>query len=467
MDKNNIKEKILKLKEQQLNEIKNTSYLNNFYSLINLRNNFNTFNYKKIWKEDLNNEINYLNKHIDSYLGFIEKSIKGSIDLIDLEELLSMRERLYEYSYTIEGYLMELILQREILDSYGVKILAQNSENISIDSMLNLLNSLLDLVEDDLSYYNNINSFIINILPFRITRGNYYDILRNSLKKSLINTSKINLDKRIKYLKKQFDPSLYDGYGTNFIPYFLEIEKIKKLNKKELEKEDIVKKLDDLNNIEKELREILYNIKQLGICNSRNIVISLLDEFEIEEDILSEYNSFLDLMDSKKPLEEYNLRLEGKLKARGEIILEDYIELHDNIEELSEKEEHVFNEIHKELKVYEEVLLYFNDFNFSKIEDLKNIDDEKVSSTYLNLSIEALISSMELNSKLMDNIDRRIRMRKILSLIDLPFKEREDLLEYIEYSLDPKILARGEIEFISNQLIYYLKKEISNIKEGS
>ncbi len=56
----------------------------------------------------------------------------------------------------------------------------------------------------------------------------------------------------------------------------------------------------------------------------------------------------------------------------------------------------------------------------------------------------------------MDNMERKIRMRRLLSSLELPFVNIEEFLSYVEYTLDERMVSKEEILFTIDALNYLL-----------
>ena len=62
----------------------------------------------------------------------------------------------------------------------------------------------------------------------------------------------------------------------------------------------------------------------------------------------------------------------------------------------------------------------------------------------------------------MDNMERKFRMRRLLSALELPFQDIMEFISYIEYSLDERVVSKEEILFTIDGLNYWLDSR----KEG-
>ena len=58
-------------------------------------------------------------------------------------------------------------------------------------------------------------------------------------------------------------------------------------------------------------------------------------------------------------------------------------------------------------------------------------------------------------------MERKIRMRKLLSLIELPFNNSEEFTNFIKYSLDNKLLSKEEINIKIDYILHYLEEVAS------
>ena len=56
----------------------------------------------------------------------------------------------------------------------------------------------------------------------------------------------------------------------------------------------------------------------------------------------------------------------------------------------------------------------------------------------------------------MSNIERKLRMKRLLSIMEFPFESPEDFMDYIKNSLDQRTTSNNEILIAINSLYYLM-----------
>ena len=114
--------------------------------------------------------------------------------------------------------------------------------------------------------------------------------------------------------------------------------------------------------------------------------------------------------------------------------------------------------LNDELLLTKKVLSYYNDFSFLR-EDILLYDGfdsiEIVEKNYLDELLNNFTQYLNRNISTMTNLERKIRMRRLLSSMEFPFEKPEDFMDYIQVSLDPRITSKEEI-LVSMKSLYYL-----------
>lgn len=452
-----LKNEILKLNNIQLKNIKESSLLNILVS----------FNAIRILEEEgLVNEKYQLES--TRMVEIIEK-LRDLLINENKSELEKLRQELFDYKSVVDGYLIELSYVGEMVDENGVRLLSEKDTSSysskKVELIINQINESLDKSKENYGKYSFIISEIVRQLPMRIVKANYEEIIRATLSRNMQTFSRTMVDINIDNYKKNFASYLRDGYGTKFDYYFMRIEKIKREDLSSKSLEELSKFVEEVMELTEDLTGLSDFLLSLGIiCNLIYVLYTIDGEGELKlevsfEDILEiwEKSQEEDLDRIKRNSNELAERL-GKLDRDLQKTLREY-EIYTR--ELVTREDFQHSELDDELLHTRSVLAFYNDIHFTDIEYLKTVDIEVAEASYVEYSVEALIEYINRATNGMGNMERKIRMRKLLSLIDLPFGNISEFGNYIRYALDNRIMDEKIINFKLNQISYFLE-EISD-----
>lgn len=429
---------ILQLNNVQLTNIKKSSYLNGVYSFESSKEVMKNYEEDYYWEKERKELMAYL----DGALLLLKKGDKDS-----LSKVKDMKKELLLVKGIVESYIVELSVLGEVIDEYGMKILAREKyTNVKVDprevdKLIFRIEGLLNANKDNYNQYIYIISEIIRALPLRITKDNYYHILSDTITRNLLDYNNKEVDYLIGNYKKLFDGSIRDGYGTKFDHFFVNIEKMKKIDLEDKSFDELAEVVEDLIILTDELNDINNLIKTIGL--GLNMVISYLS-IDISLD-MGDYEVSSSMGDKSKLLKEIS-KVEKDILANAE-----------KFEKLQEEaffmEEFEFEQLEEELTKTQKILSYYNDIDFTDINFEDNFEDN-----YLENSIEGLIDYINRSIKTKSNLERRIRMRKLLAEIELPFKGIVDFKDYIKYSLDYRIIKEEEMAFKLDQINYFISE---------
>lgn len=461
MTNQELKENIINLNKYKLERIKKSSYLNGFNSIISLKS---ILDNEKQTEYLINiSEVDLLKKYVNKAIDVINFSMTEKEEKKYIEEVLSIRKDLYELCRIIEGYFIELSYIGQIIDQYGMEKTAKSNykedeiKQVNIEQIIELIDKKLELSKKDYNKYTYIVSQIVYLLPMRFTKDKYFNIIKGSLTRNLNKISKSQVEDKINYYKRQWDSSLQYGYGINFGYYFTKIEKLKKIKFKEKTLEELDEIVKEVMTLTKEINELYNFILILGLTYNMIISIYLSREISISGELEEIWEKW------KTTIEENDKKLTDQfLKTNKKEIEENEKK---TVEFLSEFEELNIEAIKREGLIDEElnhiflntkkILTYYNDYNLSDLDLLLSNNGEIVPSYYLEQYIDSLIKYMTRSMSKMSNMERKIRMRKVLSLVELPFKNIREFRDYIKYSLDRKNTSEEEINFIVDYIIHF------------
>lgn len=459
-----IKDMIIDMNREQLTIVRNMSY---YYTIgriseraydfqkENILENTGMVKEKEIIQKSLNTIIESFCKY---HLSLSEEEITE-----EEEVLTSTRKELYNLVNSLHGYGIELSYMKEILDYKTMKDLGKDKgyriTRNDIDYLINRTRAILDDETTNHNRYIKLISNIILLLPFRMSKLRYFEVLKDTLLRNLNRYPTYIVENKIEEYKMIFNSTLLGDYGILFDEYFTDIQRLKRRNINSIEskeKEDINTNINDL---ETNINKVKEFITDLGIIINKMLVLYLtkgkVEELK-DDDIYSKFKNFIKsqnkesleiLLDiSNNKLEEYEKKLLSKAEDFEKLV-------HESTRRGIDFED-VLNE---EIRHTGEVLTYYNDMKLSKDEILFANNYEIIDRSYLEQLIDSLIQYINRSITSMNNVERKIRMRRLLSLIELPFNNIEEFLNYIEYSFDERVVSMEELLFTFFSLNHMLE----------
>lgn len=463
-----LKDNIINLNKDKLEAIKESSYLNGFNTILTLRSILQD-DKKRSYLRNIS-EVNIFKRYINKAIGLINHSIDEKEGGNLLKEALDIRKDLYDLSKIIEGYFIELSHVGRIVDEHriGINIKSQYKEKgltpVNIEEIVKFIEKNLEESKNNYGRYNYIISEVVYSLPMRVTKEKYFNIIKRSLTRNLDNSNKYEVEDKINYYKRHWDSSLQYGYGVSFDYYFTRIEKLKKTKLKEKDLEELDEIVTELILLTKEINELYNFVLILGLTYNMIISIYLSEKIKPSmkvEEIWKEWKNVIEANDKdfiNEFLEKNTRRIESNEKNIV-AFLSEFEELNREALGREDFEEEELNDIFLYTK---NILTYYNDYNLSDLDLLFSNNGKIASSFYLEQSINSLITYISRSMSKMSNIERKTRMRKILSLVELPFDNINQFKEYIRYSLDKRNNSQEKIKFTTDYIVYFL----SNMKES-
>lgn len=470
MNNEELKNSIKKHNDDKLNNIYKSSYLNAFGAILSLV----TILDKPGEFEYLNNvsEVEVFKKHMDSAIDLINISLGGEKPSENLDKAKRTRNEIYEFLKIVEGYYIELSYIGNIVDHYGLEINSkaydkQRNNNINIEKTVKIIHDKLEYYKNDYSMYNHIISQIVEFIPIRLTKDKYINILENALLRNLDSLSKEEVEDKINYYKRQWDSSLQYGYAFKFDKYFSLIQKIKTIDFQEKDLEALEELVKEIVAITKELNELYNFILIMGLTYNMIISIYLDNQSRLDNEILEikdQWNNILKSPD-EIAIKEFMKINEAKIRQVENDTIEYIDEFQEMNEEAVKRQGFTDSDLEDVFLQTKEILTYYNDYKLGNINILLNTSNETVSAEYLDEWIKSLTSYIKRSLNTMDNIERKVRMKKLLSLIELPFSSINEFEDYIRYSLNDRIASSRETLFIMDNLIAFIKNIENNTKD--
>lgn len=464
-----LREKILFFNNQQLKLIKEASYISIFSGLKDLQKQLiflQTLDYFKK-SEDYQILVNSLKDLIEQANKSIEPTYNGDMDFDKERELLN------EFSSSSEGYYIELSYAGMLIEQQINKMIAARHysdfpyDDELIYTLTDKIKDSLMTLQDDYENYIYVISQVIKALPMRLTKDNYYDVVKKSLINSHGYKTQYELEKQIKKLKKVFDSSIQDGHGIKFDYFFQQIHKYRNINYTEKSLDELIKTVEEIKKLESEILHIYDFIVGMGGIVNKFIVIDKISEDIDLSRVKDIYNQWIGLLGRDND-EELTGKFTGDVTLIGDKIqteLFSYLEEFNRLStEAANRKEFDFKNINNEIENTTKILMYFGDLEFVDGHVLSLDNKKVVDSDYLSQTCDSLITYVNRSIKGMSNLERKIRMRNLLSSIELPFEGVDEFLDYVSYSLDIKVTSNEERNLTFDYLYQLLSDMVEDVK---
>lgn len=378
-------------------------------------------------------------KNIDRIHLIYEKDSKDNN--IELEYFKNIRKDIHTIIINLSRYLTEISYYNSIY--YDILSRKEFNSNIRIDFQ-KFYEEIYSFLMEDESLLNQKVSEIIWTIPIKISKKKYYDILENSFKNSFKNNSKEKVDILFKRFKSIFNGTLDWDYVDSFEKYFRVTQFYKDIDYKNISDKELDRAYIESKNIINEIEKLLEYIREMGIVTNKFIIINLLkNNMTLTEK--KDIELFINEINNNS--EEVLLR---KINEMEEVLMNDTKDYQDITKDIINNNISIDEEVHSLYKTTEKVIGYLKDY-FVEREELIFSQDEYVDESYLNKSIENFFQFIDRNIKNMDNTNRKIRMKKILSLLDNPFRSPDDFFYYLKSSIEFNN-DKEEIKYIMNEI---------------
>ena len=306
-------------------------------------------------------------------------------------EIEAKRERLYSLYSGLTNYYVELIYIQDMINDYIFKFREEEINlGFRMDLQKNIVLSELEeylrkLPKDSLEYRYTVTT-IVKLLPFKLSKYKFYDHVGNLLSYNLGDTSPVYVDYTLKKYSKFLSGSIKEDYGVSFDTYFVEVEKLRRRDFKNLSKEELELAYGDTNSLIRKIENYMDIIRRVGISINKLMVLNMVKndlKISLESNdgiILSGRNK--QLKDCKKAIKDYEKKLLDTVS--------DFQSYNRELYELDGDNED-FKELFRQSR---NILMIYNDVDFLDYHIL-NLEDDSVIDPYdLELRLRAFIDYM-------------------------------------------------------------------------
>lgn len=390
------------------------------------------------------------------------KKIEEEIDI-----LLDMREELYSLLRSIHCYETELSYIKESIDYHTMKVVGKREyKNIQLDEKEIALvidkigNVLADNIGNHVDFVRIVSN-ILGILPFRMSKPKYFDVIKATLVRNLNGYPVVVVENRIESYKMLFDSSLIGDYGIMFDDYFTRVQMFKNIDYTSYCIDELDNLSEEILNLALELGEIGSLITTLGVLINRLISMLLISKKSLLDVNIDSNKLYPMWVKQNENIDESHIsslkELTNRTFAKAEKGLLRDVQYFETLnKEGTKRPGFLDKELNKNMLFTNRVLTYYNDMNLIQHNVLFPKEQEVIEKYYLEQLTDSLIQYINRSISTMDNVERKLRMRRLLSALELPFQDIEEFISYIEYSLDERVVSKEEILFTIDGLNYWL-----------
>lgn len=440
-----LSQKILDINIEQLMNIKNRALIEIFQLGLKLKS-FYTENTNLLLKLEKDGEkVNALYKKVHNILFEVNNKLEPQQLLNDLsiEYFFSLRDDVENLLVGLSGYITEISyvheISREIIHREEVyRAYSQVIENVDTNK---LYQKIYNFLIEDMSTLPQKIIEVVSAIPLKIARKKYYDLIKTATIQAFNGNSQERVNLNLDRYKSIFNGSMEFHYGQSFDYYFRKTHELKQLDLEGLTFEKAEKIYDNSVDVLSEVNVITSIIIQIGLLANRFIVLKMLedktsdkDDIELEE-IINLWNRFNEDMKSKIE-EKIANQCEDKINELERGLGEINGKFQELIERFYGNKGQLNETLDSEMLKTQKSLTYLNDVSIQKKELLFEESNDTASASYIEESVNSFIDFLDRNIKKMGNKERKVRMRRLLCLIDNPFKNPDDFFSYLKSSLE-------------------------------
>jgi hypothetical protein len=364
-------------------------------------------------------------------------------DKLDVEELKILRKDIVKLLRCLASYNTEISYTNEIAKDLTYReFLKENASDMEkkIDFDKLYKNVQMFLSEDGRNIKQKVKD-ITSILPVRISKDKYYDMIGNAFDRTLKEGSTEIIDTIMSRYRTVFNGSMESEYGMFFDRYFRKAQEARYFDFKEAQTSDLNNIYNDTFDTITEINKVSNIVREFGVIVNRLIAISLLRENIMENiknpDIkllITDWNNYLDNPKSNQS------RVISQYKKVFKELDKKFQDTNNRLQKLTMENFNRRNKIDDELKdalqKAQYVLNYINDYSLEREDIPESTYYEPAGEQYLKQSISSFLEFIDRNTKDLSNIQRKARMRRLISLMDGVFATPNEFFEYFASSIN-------------------------------
>ena len=379
---------------------------------------------------------------------------------LDLEELKNLRTDIVKVLRTLTAYSTEISFTHEISKDILYKQFIKDNES-EIDKTVDtqkLFDAISKFVMEDPTSIQKRIMDLTNVLPMRITKAKYYDMISEAFKRNLNYSSKRQTDVVLARYKTLLNGSLESEYGLYFNRYFMKAQEARQVEFEKLLEEELNKVYEDSYKVIMEISSVSNIIREFGVIINRLIAICILQDEISQEisnyDIDSLKNSWKIFVQDES--QENQTEVLKSYKSIFTVLDDKFKQTNSELQSLTMENFNRKNKIEDDLKAEimktQHVLEYINDYAIDQEEILETDYQSIVEKEYLDEAVDNLVKFIERNITQMNSLQRRMRMRRLLTLTENAFIDPNKFFEYLANSIE-RISAKDELIATVNSVL--------------
>lgn len=461
-----INERVSKLEDEEIIEQiaqTNKNQLSNIGSMAYVEL-FNRNLYLRTLLKESEQLVKELLEEDDKFKEVYKKVEKRAIDLtnildmekidetLDIDDLKALRADIVKLLRTLTAYSTEISYTHEIAkDILYKQFISENKSEIdkTVDQQ-KFFDATSKFVMEDPNTSKNRIMDITNVLPMRITKAKYYDIISGAFKRNLNYSSKRQVDVVLDRYKTLLNGSLEPEYGLYFNRYFMKSQEARQVDFKKMSDEEINDIYEESYKVMMEIGDISSILREFGVIMNRLIAISIL-----QEEILENVKDY----DMKSLTEAWKTFVEDENKENQSRVLKLYKSLFNKLDsrfkdinnelqiltrENVNRKNKVGDQLKSKLAKTQYILEYINDYSVDQEEILESDYKTIVEKDYLDEAVDNLVKFIDRNITAMETRQRRMRMKRLLTLTENAFNDPNKFFEYLANSIE-RISSKEEL----------------------
>lgn len=397
--------------------------------------------FKKVFDRSRYIDVMITEKHID--------------DSLSIEYFKKLRKEIYKYMMSLSGYITELSYSNEInKEIVNKREMYKEYSNYGSIDLNSFYNDVYAFLREDTRLVSDKISKIVSILPMKMSRNKYYEIVKMTLNKSLDRYSKTRAEKILDRYKGYFNGTLDPEYGQRFDKYFIASQMNRNTPAKDEKDEVIYKNIKDTALVMDEIQKVIELLIDAGIIVNQLIALSMMRDVIVEntdkhikkiadkihKEIVKDKENYEESV--LKNFRNYIMEVEDSFKETNEMF---YAQVGNYIRRKLKNEE-----LEKNIKKIQNVFIYMNDYKLEN-EELMIFEEEKVMDKKLKKQlIDNFTDFIDRNVRNMDGTSRKIRMRRLLSQIEFAILGPEEFFNYLKNALENNTEMREKKAIVEN-----------------
>ncbi|AOT68676.1 hypothetical protein [Geosporobacter ferrireducens] len=379
-----------------------------------------------------------------------------------------LRKQVIRHIKVLNAYYYECSYVHEILND-RLGLAAFEKKNLPKPDAEAFYQEVAAYLSKDVEKMSYRISNLLSVLPFRMTKQFFLDRVHAVLDEHRSRIPAHEWKNTLQSFEEQFYGKDCEGYGDGFPSVCDKIEALGKLEYKKLDE-------GQMQSIAKDTYQIMQNISRL--CHTFQIYgrilnrIMLLKELHFKDlhreigkgirlqDVFEDFCNIITMKNVEENIKNISLeQLYESCRIQKDQLTKDMQQLGEYFNKVVEKENLLQNEdIQVFIKNSQKIIAISDDLNTVDIDKVVSLEDKSSILENDPAILKKFIEYMDALLKDMSGDFRRIRMRRLFTLIPIPFKSPEEFFEYVKSCIEFNT-GNAEKNWIMNKVREQMKTE--------